>query len=190
MNVGLYNGEDLFDLTKLLINKFGHYRKFALYTAPLFLGIGNPPLILSNEESNKVIDDCIKIESYIKDNGLNIDYGVFADKFRTKHCMADQHRAPVITIDGNLTPCEHYFEDHVCGNIYDGITDYDVLENWTEYNIDMEACETCFNYPKCANLKNCPNEIFCEDPQRKLHLYKLTNAIMKSYNIYCSKKKK
>lgn len=188
MNVGLYNGDDLFELTKQLVEKFKNYKRFSMYATPLFLGQGNPPLELTNEESHQVVDYCIKIEDYLRKYNLGVDYGVFADNFKLNHCMADQYKAPVITMDGNLTPCEHYFDEHICGNIYEGITDYDELEAWTEFDNNKEACETCFWYPKCVHLKHCPNELLCEEPQRKLNLYKLENAIKKSYKRYCANK--
>lgn len=189
MNVGLYNGDDLFELAKELASKFRNYKKlFSMYATPLFLGEGNPPLVLTDEESHKVIDDCIKIETYLNERHLSTNNGIQANRFKSNHCMADKMNAPVITIDGNLTPCEHYFEEHICGNIYDGIVDYELLEKWTELDIDSADCETCFWYPKCFHLKSCPDELICEEPQKKFHMYKLKTAILNSYNKYCETK--
>ena len=184
INVGLHNGDDVLDLIQELADNFKEYKKFKVYASPLFIGEGDPPLMLTNDEADKLYSNvknaCIKLKNLgFKQRNFNInieDYSPF-------HCMADSGGAKMITIDGNLTPCEHHVDTEICGNIYDGVTNLDLLETWKE-RLYVPECKSCFNYPKCVKITKCSTDNICEKPQRMLMDYYIETRMIEIYEEY------
>lgn len=184
LNVGKDNAEDLFQLTKELVEKFKEYKGLInIYTSPLFECIESNYMVMEMPDSIFVHNYCKKINEYVAKNEM---YHLKKSKFEYKigHCMADSGKPIVITVDGNLSPCEHHFDDCICGNIWEGVTDTAPLEMFKERNKNLPECENCFYYPKCARLKHCPTEFICKDPQRDFIKYELQLFVEDEYRNF------
>ena len=182
LNVSLNNGEDLIALIHELYDRFSKYEKFKIYPNELFIGAGNPPLELTEVESEQLFQSVIKIYDLL--SGLNIlSRGIDIINYASNHCMADTGTCKVITPDGLLSPCEHYVDDsHSCGNIYDGVQNYDELLTWKEFMKTLPECDSCYYYPKCMKIKRCPTDNICKEPQRKLMDFRVELEMLKIYN--------
>ena len=184
LNVSLNNGDDLIVLIHELYDRFSKYKKFKIYPNELFIGAGNPPLELTDAEADQLFQSVIKIyDLLMKLDIIGRNFEIF--KYPSNHCMADLGTCKVITPNGILSPCEHYIDDsHACGNIYDGITEYDELETWKELLKTLPECDSCYFYPKCIKIKRCPTDNICKAPQRKLMDFRVELEMIKTYNIW------
>ena len=183
MNVGLHNGDDVLLLINELKERFGNYNKFSAYANELFIGEGDPPLELTDEETEIVFNNVKRAFELLDSVGIHHKEENLRS-FKLGHCMADSGFCKLITPDGNLSPCEHHAYSELCGNIYDGITDYEKLGTWKESAKTKPECDTCFNYPKCVLIKKCPTNKFCEKPQRMLMSYNIESKMLSIYNKY------
>ena len=189
LNVSKENGADLLALTEYLVDRFHSYKNILnIYTSPLFEGIESNFMVMEISDSFAVHDYCKKIEDIVREHGMYI-YRENKFNYASGHCMADLENPIVITVDGNITPCEHYFEKYICGNIWDGITNTEPLEMFKEKNKNLPECDTCFYYPKCYRLKHCPTEYVCAEPQREFIKYKLKNVVDNKYEKYLVKQR-
>ena len=187
MNIGLHNGEDIIDLIQQLYNRFNKYPKFWAYAAELFIGEGDPPLILTEEETFKLFTNTKNACAKLKELGVKQrPFNVPIKEYKAFHCMADSGNSRLISIDGNITPCEHYAFSEICGNIYDGITDYELLNTWKE-RLYKPECDSCYNYPKCLKIKKCATDNLCDLPQRTLMDYHVESSVLDIYENYKTK---
>lgn len=190
MNVGLHNGDDLLMLIKQLADKFSKYKDFYPYAVPLFIGEGDPPLILTDEEADKLYINVKNACSMLKEMGFKSrNFNIIIEDYKPTHCMADSESSKMITVEGNLTPCEHYAYSEICGNIYDGVTDHNILDSWKEKLFKPE-CRDCYNYPKCVKIKKCPTDNICEKPQRMLMDYQIEIRMLEMYDEFKERKEK
>lgn len=190
MNVGLHNGEDILKLIRELANNFLKYPKFHAYAVPLFIGEGDPPLILTDEEADKLYTNVKSACSLLKDlNFSQKNFNINVDDYKPFHCMADSEGAKMITVEGNLTPCEHHAYTEICGDIYEGVTNWDIISSWKE-RLEVPECETCFNYPKCVKIKKCATDNICEKPQRMLMDYHIEIRILEIYEDFLRRREK
>lgn len=178
LNVSLENAKDLRVLVEYLKDTFGQHANFFVYAAPLFEGLGNPPLELTDDERSKLYDQYIDLQEKI--------WELFPRTARNpaikrNYCMADSGRSCVIMPGGELGLCQHHAEDEFYGTIYSQTYDFDVLDRWTERPEELEECRTCFYYPQCIRLKLCPNERGCKEEYRKVHEHKLKYMMRRLY---------
>lgn len=153
MNISQDNGEDLLSLVDYLKTQFDKNKYLKIYSYILF---NDENSTMTNEQRKIACDYYRKIEEKIVNSG----FGIYGFKFPTvciNHCMADNGTSVCITPIGNLTPCEHHSDDEIIGTIYDGITNYSVVNSWTERLSEPEKCSACKFHPQCITLKKCPS---------------------------------
>lgn len=183
LNVSLTNGEDLSNLIDILYERFSNYRKISIYPRELFVGLGDPPLELTDDEYEKVIDNVIHLTDKLISLGMMGKIVNITVPKRT-HCMADTGSCSMITPLGDLTPCEHYIDSNICGNIFSNKLDHNLLELWTEPEKETPLCKECPIYPKCVKIKKCPGGWRCNKAEQRLALYRTDAKIRLLYKRY------
>lgn len=183
LNLSLDNGSDLFDLIDYLADTFKH--RLSLYIHPLFGDTVNP---LTAKESIELHNNYILLDRRARKRKLKGNLSL--DRISTVHCMADSGHSVCVTPDGKLTPCEHHSEDEVIGNIWDGITNKDVVDEWKEYVQKPERCFNCWRFPKCNHLRKCPASDECCDAMMKYWIYSETDALESLYERYLNNMEK
>jgi radical SAM protein with 4Fe4S-binding SPASM domain len=76
--------------------------------------------------------------------------------------MADNHTSRTITVDGGLSPCEHYSYEENYGTIYSDVFDKKILERWSSKRKYDLKCVDCPLFPTCELLSCCPAIAKCE----------------------------
>ena len=172
LNLSSDNYADLQALVAELQWYFSDNRYVSAYVHPLF----------DSTESDDIYINYIALDKSLKDAGLR--QGPVIDNIKLYHCMADNDSYVCITPEGNLTPCEHYCDSEIIGNIKTGITDTCKVAEWKEVAEESESCSTCWYYPKCNRLKKCPTENKCTDGLRNYLEYREDVAIQNAYAEY------
>ena len=122
------------------------------------------------------IDDS-KIDSafFKKINELREKYNIKRRRKNTllhkplSHCMADVGKTAVISPKGEISLCEHWDEKNIIGNLTDGITNKNVIEEWNKKdgeNIEFCFSEKCPYLPICNHLAKCPSDPSCKSITR------------------------
>lgn len=177
LNLSGENGEDLLKVADYLATEF--QQTVGVYVHPLFTDPDNP---VSEESKDKIWDNYILIDKKLKSNRLS--NSIALDIVRTSHCMADNNHSICITTDGNLTPCEHYSDDEIVGNTWEGITNPELVEEWKEYKLHDEKCFSCWRYPKCKQLKKCPTIESCDDRYLRYWTYLEEDSLQNLHRRY------
>lgn len=184
MNMDEYNTEDLKNLSKMLLDKFGDYPNFYMYSNLLFEDSSDKIANRSAEERHKLINAQIELLKFINSNNRRRRI-VINQGNRLSHCMADCNRTIMILPDGKLGKCEHYTEDHFVGDIYSGLTDFKML-NWFKTTRPVEErCEKCELRPSCLYPICCmskPNR--CDEFDKKLRTQDLEARMKIMYSEY------
>ena len=166
-------------LVSELQERFGGREGFRIYTHLLF------DYLLSSE-NRPLAEYTAPLEAYRK-LSLRIEQLGYGKSLRTfdrwvNHCMADSDGSYVITPDGNLTLCEHFFDEHIVGDLTNGVTDREELLAWKERKGKTQLCESCPLYPTCIRLIKCPDEPSnCSELQREIILLDLRCAMRSTW---------
>lgn len=76
-------------------------------------------------------------------------------------CEATSDGSVTITPEGCLVRCpEQFGKDQITGNVYDGITQKEIVKSWKEF-ADYQKCIDCVLYPRCEKIKNCKVKDVC-----------------------------
>ena len=179
MNESQENYKDLIELAEFLATKFKGNRNLTAYAHPLFEDESN---ILSSENWKGVYRGYIELDKTLKSLGLRSWQGV--DSIVQNHCMADSGHHVCISPEGNLTLCEHYSDSEIVGDIWNGITDDELVETWRELDDERDECQKCWRYPKCFRLKKCEVRNDCFHGMDKFWEYQEDESIRKIYEHY------
>lgn len=179
LNLSGENGEDLLKLADYLAEEF--QQTLSVYVHPLFT---DPDVLLTENTKDKIWDNYILIDKKLKSHGLMRRANL--DLVKTAQCMADNNHSVCITTDGNLTLCEHHSDDEIVGNIWDGITNSELVAEWKEYDPHEGKCFTCWRYPKCKRLKKCPTLEACDERYLKYWTYLEEDCLQNLHRNYQS----
>ena len=182
MNQSYSNCENLIELAKYLYEDFQN--SITVYSHPLFINSDNP---LTADQWEETYAGYIELDKVLKDYKFLGNRGV--DTFKAHQCMADSNNAICITAEGNLTMCEHFSDSEIVGNIWDGITNQSLVEEWSELAPEREKCQTCWYYPKCYRLKKCEVTDECFYGADKFYEYQEKQAISVTYRRYLDRKR-
>lgn len=185
INVSIENTEDIKILVQQLIDKFRYYlieeKRLDIYCSPLFEGLGNPPLELSEQQRMEISNCIIDIYEYMLGLGIDKRKEISMPYNRAYHCFADEPNTLTINPLGNFVCCEHHYNTNV-GNVFKGVKNLDYKKFWFESARNHDRCATCFNYPVCRNSTNCPTEYYkCDDGSLKFEHYRHLIDIENSY---------
>lgn len=154
LNVTQYNTHDLISLIDILHDKFSKFSLFYVYCNELY--------DLTEDEKPIMYSNTLKINNYIytKFNKCKRRFEVLT-KTKSSHCMADSNSGVFITADGKLTPCEHYHDSEIIGDVYTGITNIDTVKKWRKRTPITDVCTKCPFLTSCHMIENCPAEPKC-----------------------------
>lgn len=86
-------------------------------------------------------------------------------------CQAINDSAVVITPEGNLVRCpEQFGNDQVTGNIWQGVTNKDLVSSWKEIG-DYSMCHNCALFPDCLRISHCSANTRCCFSKEKYKQY-------------------
>ena len=156
LNMDEHNAEDLFDLSKMLVEKFHHYKNCYIYVVRLFEDTCSK---IKNREANdrhKLIKNSIELQKFIDDNMPKPDIDKLPKSFSTPNkCMASNDNSVMIVPDGHLGKCEHFVDSDFFGSIYNDEYDYKKIAKYKERKIVSSDCEYCKYRSLCLPLKCC-----------------------------------
>lgn len=176
MNLSKDNADDLESLIDILASKFSG-SGFSAYVFPLFEGMGNPPLELTDEERETVLSHRIRLQDYLVSKGLSGVYDLKREN--SSNCMADRCQSVVIMPEGSISICEHHSDDELIGDIYSDSYDADVINSWQEHN-DVPECGECLFLPQCTMLKKCRPNV-CTAETREYTDHRIRKAMLYEY---------
>lgn len=153
MNVGKNNHEDLMRLVDYLGGNIGRRKGFKPYAAPLFQYLGD------NEVNNYVVGLQLKCDAITggPSSRRSAAFNPYRGRFRRvsfNQCMADFANCILVSPEGNLGRCEHYYHDPV-GTLEDGITDREKYDSWNEALPSLPECARCPLAADCLRLSHC-----------------------------------
>ena len=178
LNLSLENTDDLFELTKCLIDNYGHYKNLSIYPIPLF------ELIKDDENRRGIFENLERLQNLISSHSLNIDYAYFK-KIRVNHCKADNGGNSIVVFpDGNVGLCEHEWESVYIGNLSSEEFNRTVINEWRKYNKPIDKCKHCLFYADCVKLSLCNTNNFCNEELVGFDKLVLRDTIRKVYKKY------
>ena len=73
-------------------------------------------------------------------------------------CMADSpYKSIVIAPDGKLYPCEDISNIGSLGDVFEGVTNRELVNNLQKVEKAREQCRGCFLLPECTTFSRCTN---------------------------------
>lgn len=103
-------------------------------------------------------------------------------------CMADKGTTLSISPEGELSTCNHWSNENVIGNIYDGITKKGVLKEWfTKDGENIKFCveNACKYLPICNHYYKCKDLPICSTiTDIEIRLSQLKKTMIYTYNEY------
>ena len=186
LNLDTFNKDNLYQLVDYLKTKFDGKKNISIYSKLLFDMTGPLQKNRNNDERNQLFDEYKKFEKYIIKNGL-YHYQKFSNKIKYEHCISESDHGVVILPTGDLGMCECRTDSDICGNIYDGIMNFSLVEAYKKHQSPIDACDRCQIRPMCDRLKCCPYYIRqCEDYERNLYIERYTLYMEYTYELYKS----
>ncbi len=185
LNVDSKNEADMYMLIDELANTFPETNKPFLYTHPIFDSFGEN---ISNEKYKKLLKICYALTAHIHDLGLARN--TLPEIVPLRNCIAENDRGITITPDGFLGKCEHYTaEEYMIGDIRSDKKDAEKIQHWKEKFPMLPECLSCFYYPQCIRLKNCPFiPSFCDAECQENTKLKLQQLMILAYDEWQTSK--
>lgn len=181
LNVDFHNIKDLYHLVDFLIEKFGSFKKFKIYTHRLFEYDDNGKNRHTVEKYAELVEANNDFLQYILEKGVYI-HSAPKSKYSLNYCMADSDSAIVITPEGKLTKCEHFSDKEIIGDIYSDNVDKQLVSAWQERQPKLDICKDCPCYISCIRLKKCPSSMqMCDEYQKLEQIHALKLKILNSY---------
>ena len=167
-----------------LASQFAGSPLFSIYIHRLF-----------DEQRNKTINnDFTTLEKNIFDINKKID-SLFPLSFhehlrkdiRSHHCFGDSPWSISILPDGSFIPCTHYDRTTTTyGNIYEKQSMKPL--GWFEYLPPQKECLSCFYYPDCYQLTECPEAPpFCNDWRKQMRLERIHKQMLNDWTCFANK---
>lgn len=179
LNVGIDNGEDLYDLVHILYNTFGVDPNLVIYCWQIFNKTGN----WSFEQESLIYDSIAKIENFLIECGY--PYGTFpSETIQHNQCMADSGDSILISPQGDLGTCEHYVDSKFWGNINSSDKNMDILNSWRVYEPKMDLCENCPIYGDCIRPSECEEMKRCSLNIKERNIRKAKEGLLSYYIDY------
>ena len=154
LNIDKHNTEDLFNLSRLLVEKFNKYDNCHIYPSRIF-GCKNCDQVNETIERHAIIEKVIELRNYFSENMPTPKIEKLPKEKRLPVCMACSDNATMIVPDGHLGKCEHFVDSDFYGSIYSDDYDVDKIIRYKEKAIVSEECKKCKYYVQCMHLKCC-----------------------------------
>lgn len=174
LNIDIYNADDLMSLVQELSARFeGLKHKPHGYSHTLFEECKKTHN--SAEQQSILLSKQIALEHKLIELGLAIKPSL-PKEMRYNRCMADCGHASLITPTGQLGVCEHFSNQYIAGDVWNGINNQDVVDQFCEV-IEEPFCKECTLFPICIKLKSCPSSGNCTVEERDMRINKIRRAM-------------
>ncbi|MBE7039040.1 MAG: radical SAM protein [Ruminococcaceae bacterium] len=186
LNMDEHNSDDLFDLSKLLVERFSKYQNCYIYVVRLFEDTCSK---IKNREVNdrhKLIENSIKLQNYINCNMPKPDFKELGKSFANPNtCMACSDNAVMIVPDGHLGKCEHFVDSDFYGSIYSDEIDLKKITKYKERKTVCSECDDCELRSLCIHLKCCTGvPHHCDAVDKKAIKTRLDSKLINVYNKF------
>lgn len=188
LNMDEHNADDLFDLTKMLVDKFRTYKNCYIYTVRLFEDACATGHIIEKDiaDRHKLIENSMRLQDYI-DKNMPTPYIEHLPKaFQLPNtCMANSDKSVMIVPDGHLGKCEHFVDSDFFGSIYSDEYDIQKIIKYKEHIVIAPHCADCELRSLCMPLKCCgaiPRH--CDDIDKMAVKARLFSKLNNVYNKF------
>lgn len=181
LNMDFHNKEDLYELVKVLKNRFSVYENFKIYSALLFEDNSNRRIKRKFDIRSALVDEYLKFCDYLKEEQV-IAYKRLPNKMKINCCMADSDSSVVVLPDGRLAKCDLDAEGSVFGHISNDEQDREVIANWKVLREQSGKCGSCAMRPLCIEVKGCKERLLlCDELEEKMKLYAFRSSMIDVY---------
>ena len=113
--------------------------------------------VRAGENAWAIWQKCNEAKCSLATLGFPIKEDSFVSTLRVNCCIADDATGSVVIgPDGNLYKCECCEEGTAFGNVREGVTNQEILSQYTVYGKTREKCRTCVFLPECTSFSKCP----------------------------------
>lgn len=186
LNMDAHNQQDLFDLSKLLVEKFRKYNNCYIYVVRLY---GTDNFQIKDRDASvrhDLIKNSIALQKYIDDNMPKIIVKNLPNSINNPNtCIANSDSTVMILPHGHLGKCEHFVDSEFFGNIYSDDWDLKQIAKFKERKMVCEKCYDCEYRSLCLALKCCssiPN--YCDDIDKMAITNRLHTKLRNIYNSF------
>lgn len=185
LNLGAYNGKDLYRLVDELAERFKDKKGFNVYTN-IILEQENPDMGEYGWNKNaELYGELLELRKHIDKKFHSCkSFAPLRHKMLLNGCMADNDRAVTILPGGELGRCEHFSEKEIFGHINSENRDEGVVNSWKEKISYGHECDGCTCYAECIRLKKCPSGKTCIPEERKEFEEELRLKVLNEYNRF------
>jgi len=155
LNFDQNNIDSILEVAAYLKKRFGHFKNIYIYPSPLkdeWYDYSNPT---SEEDKQKLPEVSAQIKEIVQTSGVDLTSG-FSENIPLYFCMANNTRSAVIAPDGKLYSCQYFSDELSYGDVWNGITNRELYDKWTQGGQLMEQCKNCAMLPQCTAFSMCP----------------------------------
>lgn len=175
-------------------NNFENIKKLIMFLKNEFVDFKNvtvsPVLLIDNcfmHKTESVSPDLNESNEYLLElqemlyKEKMLHFSPLENRLRTHKCMADSEQSVTISTDGKFFTCQNCEEEMCYGNIYDGVTNIELLNSWRKNYSVREKCKKCPFLPECTPFDKCPVERdFCVNNNR----YRIRKKMIATADAY------
>lgn len=186
LNMDEHNADDLFDLSKQLVERFKKYKNCYIYVVRLFEDTCSKIKNRDVNDRHKLIDRSIELHNYITSNMPTPQIDEMPKSVQNpSSCMACSDRSVMIVPDGHLGKCEHFIDSDFFGSIYSDDIDLKKIQAYKERKTIGPQCDDCEFRSLCLHLKCCTGVPYhCDDIDKKAIATRLHSKLFNIYNKF------
>lgn len=168
INVSLENIDTLDEIASFIRDNFNEY----ITQGKLGVNVGRIFGVMCEESGEQAVELNQKIFAAAERNpdilsDELVAYPEIIKKKNLSYCSASKGGGVVINPIGKISPCEHWKDYEVIGDVVSGLTDHEKAEEWRiKSGENIAFCKehrcplmpTCIRYRKCDALPYCKNE--------------------------------
>lgn len=99
--------------------------------------------------------------------------------------MVDNGESVTISPRGDLGLCEHFIDSQFIGHIDNPYEkNMDIIKSWRDYTEYTEICEDCESYPQCLRMQKCPDEVVCDEHQKRYWIEHYKLAMISKWEMF------
>lgn len=194
INANTDNIDHLHNDILLLKDEFKDYlnKKLSIYVAPLFGYLDESYEPINNFwEKLEALQDIVMV-SPLNACDLSLNDGIFKRERIDGHCMAYAGTTVAVTPSGKIFPCEHIKDEDCLGDIFNGVTNTNVIEKWQFFDgEEINFCKEtkCPYFPLCPKFYHCDTATLCSTiEQKNIRVNKGSYKLLRTKKFYDNKK--